>query len=360
MKLHWPAAWGARPIGLDIGSSCIKVCQLRGGGPGTPEITAALAAPRRAGESIADIAARLPELLARHGFKGRDLVLAVPPDAQLISMLQVPPANSGAPLEAIVRSELARAHKRGVESIEFSWWELPQGERATEGSAVIAAGCGHEQSVPLIEAFERAGFQVTALDLPAAALGRACGPLLAPAPCINAIVDLGWSRPSLVLLRGSRIVYLRDLPDLALLRVHAKLKERLRFSDDEATVLLAALAQGERPALDPDLWLRLDVLLAEHAAAVTRELEISMRYALHRYTGGHRSRVLIVGGGAHLPNLAGDLRTSLGCEVLAPRLADLARVGIATPPSLPPGLLTMAAGLSAHAESASRPMEHAA
>jgi Tfp pilus assembly PilM family ATPase len=335
------------PIGLDLGTACIKACQLRRLPSGAFEAAALMLVPRRPSEPMTEIAQRLPEMLARHGFVGRDLVLAVPPEARLLSMLQVPPASSGAPLATIVRNEFARAHKREASKLEIAWWELPLTDRATDGGAVIAVGCGHEQSSSLLEPFDRAGFRVRAIDLAAAALGRACAGVLAPEPCINAVVDLGWSCPNLVLMRGTKIVYLRELPEVGLVRVQARLKERLRLGEDEALALTLALTQGEKPAFDPDLILRLDVLLAEYASSLTREIDLSMRYALHRYPGGRQSRVLLVGGGAHLPMLTGDLRTALGCEVVAPCLGDLVGSRISGPGAAS-GEFALAAGLSAH------------
>ncbi len=336
------------PIGLDIGTSGVKACQLSRRANGRVEVSGVVTLPRSPGESLVSVMARLSALLTRQGFRGRDVVVAAPMESQLLGMFEVPSSDSGAPLEKIIRAELARAHKQGIASFEFAWWALPSGERASEGTTVNAVGLAHDQATAMLDALEGAGFQGEAIDVTACALVRGCSAALLPEPAINAVLDFGYSRPFLVLMRGQRIVYQRELADCGLSRLQSKLRERLRLNEESAGVLLARLAQGESPTIDPELQTQLELALAEHASRLVRELEVSLRYAQHRYPGSGATRLVLVGGGAGVPGLVSDLRSGLGCEVLAPTLQELCPMGVSFAQAPAAGAFALALGLAMH------------
>jgi Tfp pilus assembly PilM family ATPase len=325
----------ALPIGLDLGSASVKAC---------------LKLQRTPGESLASVLERVHDAMPRQGLCGTRVVVAPPPDAPIVGMFDVPPSDSGAPLDTIVRGELARSHKKSTESFELAWWELPASERHTGATTVIAVGLPHEQANPMLDAIEGAGFVVEAVDIPASALARGCGAALLPEPSINAVLDLGWLRPQLVLLRGRRIVYQRELPEFGLEKLIAQLRARLRLDDEAAIVLGTRLLMDEAPAIDPELQAQLELVQAEYTNRLARELELSLRYALHRYPGGTSTRLVLAGGGAGLSGLSGELRAALGCEVLAPRLQELAPVSVAFSQATGIGDFALALGLATHRE----------
>ena len=123
------------PIGLDVGSRCIKAVQFSRSHKGLR--ICAVACIDRSGKGTAILAAEaaaLRDILARQGFRGRKLVLGGPPARLLSGVMELPPRASGAPLDQIARIELARAHDCPPDSIDLSWWELPAGTPAHQGT----------------------------------------------------------------------------------------------------------------------------------------------------------------------------------------------------------------------------------
>src|SRR5439155_3902434 len=105
--------------------------------------------------------------------------------------LELPPRSSNAPLERIARMEVARAHRFAPDSFEMGCWDLPAAARATKQTPVMAVACTHSDAAAIMDPFEAGGMNVVALDVKAAALARACSPLLAAdATAIIGIVDL--------------------------------------------------------------------------------------------------------------------------------------------------------------------------
>src|SRR5947208_478066 len=92
----------ASPIGIDITARDIQAVQLRRTKT-SARASAMVSIPRLDPETdltVRDLD-RLSSVLYRHGFAGRDIVLAVPENKLLSSMMELPPRNGAAPFEQI-------------------------------------------------------------------------------------------------------------------------------------------------------------------------------------------------------------------------------------------------------------------
>jgi Tfp pilus assembly PilM family ATPase len=316
------------PIGIDIGSRFIKAVQMRMEDDG-PTVARAAAIPRAGGENAftPGEAARLLNVLWRMDFQGRRIVVAVPPGMLLNSVMELPPRSSGAPLNEIARQELARAHKADSAAIEMSWWELPGGARASEGTHVMAVGCKHADADTLLDAFQAAGGDVIALDAPSLALVRAARSRLAPAPSLTALVDLAWSSAELIIVQGDTIVYERSMRELGLAALVAQVKAKLSVDDDSAQFLVkrvgcgAPLAEGSEVAQSADA----QAIIGAHVDAFASELRMSMTYAARRF-GAPSSGALLTGGASLIPGLVTRLSDSVEMPVTGVTLANSHKV----------------------------------
>jgi Tfp pilus assembly PilM family ATPase len=350
-------------IGLDAGARSVKAIQFARDrfGDGTWRVAAAAEVPREAGSqdpaagqpaasqtmapakaavlSPAEVG-RLIATLERQGFDGSDVVLAVPNDRVFSSMLELPPRSSNAPLEQIARVEMARAHRLPPDGFEMGSWDLPAAARATRQTHVMAAACTHSDAAALMDPFEAAGLTVTALDVKAAALARACGPLLdADAGGITGLVDLSWTAATLSLMYQGVVIYGRTLGDSGLHKLYATLTGRLGLDGEVIDYLLSdtGLAAGhEKPgaadAPAPSAAVARKTknatdaagLIAAHFEAAVHELQVSLSYAQHQYPDTPLSRLLVVGGGACIRGVTEHLRRTLGIEALAVAPTDVA------------------------------------
>jgi len=349
-------------IGLDVGARSVKAIQFARDrfGDGGWRVAAAAEMPREsapqeaaagqpAGPPVAPTkagplapaeVARLVATLERQGFAGADVVLAAPNDRVYTSMLELPPRSSNAPLEQIARIEMARAHRLAPDGFEMGSWDLPAAARATRQTHVMAVACTHADAVALMDPFEAAGLTVTALDVKAAALARACGPLLnADAGGITGLVDLGWTSATLSLMHQGVVIYGRTLGDSGLHKLYATLAGRLGLDAEVIDYLLSdtglTAGHGQSGAKDapvPSASASRKTknatdaagLIAAHFEAAVHELRVSLSYAQHQYPDTPLSRLLLVGGGACIRGVTEHLRRTLAIEARAVAPADVA------------------------------------
>jgi Tfp pilus assembly PilM family ATPase len=337
------------PVGIDAGARTVKAVQLgrERFGDGRWRVTAVAEVPRdeAAPPATPDKHApqqprpsyvltesevrRLVGTLERQGFRGIDVVLAVPNERVYSSMLELPPRSSNAPLEQIARMEVARAHRFAPDSFEMGCWDLPAAARATKQTPVMAVACTHADAAAVMDPFESEGLNVCALDVRAAALARACHPLLtSDAGAITGIVDLGWTGATLSLMHQDVAIYGRTLGDCGLLRLYHTLSSRLGLEIEVIDYMLSdsgiagvsvtpaegAAAPGRRKgkaAIDAP------GLIAAHFEAAVHELHVSLTYAQHQYPDTPLSRLLVVGGGGCIRGVTEHLRATLGIEARA-------------------------------------------
>jgi Tfp pilus assembly PilM family ATPase len=345
-------------IGLDIGARRIKAVQLEPLGASTDDgvpaawrVTAATTFNRTApGQPIsADEAARVCDTLDRLGFAGTRVVMAAPADKLIVGMLELPKAG-GIPLTQIARVELARTSKSAPDSFEMGCWELPVPARAGKTVQVMAVGYPHAEAAQFLDVIESAGLDVTVLDVRSCAIARACASAVAPQPGITALLDVGWSSASLVLVYSGMVVYVRALGEAGISRLYESLAKRLKLDAevvdyvlgelglrDPATVAAVAAPadvsttdsnprEAEAAIADVRLELPSDARsqLTNYADALVRELLVSFSYVARQYTDASVTRLLLMGAGAPIPGLAEHLSKELGLETRLVAPKDLA------------------------------------
>lgn len=329
--------------------------------PAAPQTQGQAAPAAKASPLTGDEVRRLVATLERQGFAGSDVVLAVPNDRVFTSMLELPPRSSNAPLEQIARMEMARSHRLAPDAFEMGSWDLPAAARATRQTHVMAVACTHADASAVIDPFEAEGLTVTALDVKAAALARACAPLLdADAGGITGLVDLGWTSATLSLMHQAVVIYGRTLGDSGLFKLYTTLAGRLGLDGEVIDYLLSdtGLSAGRDPAgkdappasapVNRKTRNATDAagLIAAHFEAAVQELKVSLSYAQHQYPDTPLRRLLVVGGGACIHGVTQHLRQTLGIEALAVAPADVAKYPshLAAPCASPS--LTAALGLA--------------
>lgn len=342
------------PIGLDIGGRYVKAAQLSRSPDGW-RIEATACFPRVTSEAELDRrqVQQIHDVLSRQGFRGRSVVLAVPAGTLLTAILELPPRSSGAPLEQIARAELARMYKCDAQSIEISCWDLPVPSSADGSTAVMATSCRHADARELLKAFEDTGLGVKALDVHTCALARACEPALARQEAFTALLDIGWSSTQLVILHQGVIIYEEALAAAGMKTLSLTLARRLKLKADTVDCLLAEIG------LDPDAagaasrmpFEAVRGAIAAHCREMAKDTQTTFTNAAHQYPGVSIGLVLLVGGGAAIPGLAGQLAAELGVEVRAVAAADLVDCSPSLREQSERTELAMAIGLAQFSES---------
>jgi Tfp pilus assembly PilM family ATPase len=374
-------------IGIDVGARAVKAVQFGRDRFGSGEwrvaavaevprdevsqqanVTAPVAGqpgaqPGRAAHALTPVEVRrLMGTLERQGFAGHGVVLAVPNERVLSSLLELPPRSSQAPLEQIARMEVARAHRFAPDAFEMGCWDLPAAARATKQTPVMAVACTHADAAMLMDPFEAEGMDVCALDVKAAALARACRPLLnTEAGGIVGIVDLGWSAATLSLMHRGVAIYGRTLGDSGICKLYHTLATRLGLEIEVIDYLLAdsgiagtdaghaaqgAVASATTGIRKAKAATDAAGLIAAHFEAAVHELQVSLTYAQHQYPDTPLSRLLVVGGGGCIRGVTEHLRRTLGIEARAAAPADLALCPPAVAEKCASPSLTAALGLA--------------
>ncbi len=323
--MNWMSLTRRGPIGLDMGSRWIKAVQLAGA-PGAWRIAAASMMPRQdaAAPVTADEVARIAEVLGRQGFTGDSVIAAVPSEKLISGILDMPPRESGAPVDQIARAEMASMHRLEPGAFEMAWWELPSGGRGRESTRIMATACPHTAAEQWIGLLESGGFEAIALDTEATALARLCGATPQSRPEVMPVLDLGWRAARLVLLHEGTIVYERRLSEAGLAPLWKAIESELRVEPNIAEYLMSEVGLrrpiGETDADDAEELPQLDEshrVIREHFAPMCQEVQSSMAYLEHQYGETNQQGAILVGGGAMIPGLAEYLSGLMNVEVKA-------------------------------------------
>ncbi|MFB3890803.1 MAG: hypothetical protein ACE15C_02140 [Phycisphaerae bacterium] len=321
--MKWPSFTSRAPIGVDIGARHIRAAQVIGG-----RLSAAGSIPRTGPADALEERelGRLGDMLRHEPFRGRTVVLAAPAGKLLTGIMELPPRASGAPIDQLARTELARRHNADASALETACWDLPSPARAANRTYVMAVAYAQADAEALLNIVEAQGLNVQAIDVQSAAAARACAPLLEEVGGTGAILDLGWSSARLVLIHQHVVVYERILPKggveglarivAARRNVDVAIAEHL-LAEDGVTNLIEEAGQG-KPAVAG-----LGEGPSAHLEGVAAELRIPMSYLASQYHDGQLKRLLLIGGGAEIKGIDSFLASRLGIEVLAVRPGDL-------------------------------------
>lgn len=343
-------ARGLTPIGIDVGAASTRAVQLRRAGSRPVLVAAAEINRAEPGRPMgAAEAERLADVLRRQGFHGSDCVIAAPQELLLTGVLDLPPRRSGAPVEQIAASELARTHKCDPSDLEIGLWEVraPAGQKFGGAPCMVVAARASDIEAPAA-AMESAGLQVVAVDAPALALQRAVEP---GSPRAGAVVSVGMGSSLVIAVRDGAVVLQRHLPEHGAGQLVKALANRLAVDEATVGVLLAQRADLASP------WADLDdaaAAIRDFADSLWREIQLSLAYVSQKYPATPADETIaFVGAGAELPGVAPELTRAFGGAgqpVALDRLCDTA----ASPPRNGGLGLMLAAGLALHRADAPR------
>ena len=307
------------PIGVDLGAHSIKAVQFD---PGGGVVAAADIARQDPSLPIneTDIV-HLRGVLYRRGFMGSRIVLGAPKSMIQRVTLDLPPLESGAPIEQIAQSELCRQRELLPGSFEFRWHESPQPPRHASGARAVTELCTHQSANSLLDLIEAQGFDPVALHSQStayAALATSNG-----SAATVAVVDLGWSDATILTARRGEVRFIRAVSSAGL---GALVGSERWLAESLGDALRDALIEGDSsPLAEPEF----ETLLKRYRASVGAEIRSSVEYLEGCNDEEVPSTLIVLGGGSVVPGVREDLIRIVG----RPEPADLvdisAGIGIA-------------------------------
>ena len=316
--MSWLDRRSNSPIGIDLDGRSIRAVQLSGSPRGWCLQAAATLPRQRSNVPITpEEVAALVRMFPKHGFTGSEVVLALPADRLITSILDMPPRSSGAPVNQIARSELARMHQCDPRAIEMASWALPQPARAGSSTPTMVCACAYADAEGLIKLFERCGHHVTAIDIRSRALLRACGPVLTEPDAITAIVELGWDQVHLVAMHGSLVAYDRALTEAGIERLIEALVAKSSLDRPAAEALLREGGlDAENAGSEQVKRARKPITRVEmHFDMIADELSTPMSYLANQYPDIPVRGVVLTGSCALIPGLAEYMAARLELDV---------------------------------------------
>jgi type IV pilus assembly protein PilM len=309
------------PIGLDIGSRAVKAVQLARRGRSISFHAAALFPADCFDLSGETRKPRLDEVLSRRGFIGNEVVVAMPGEQLRTEWLELPPRDSGAPLEKIARTEMSRIAQWNDSAFEIASWDLPTTSRPG-ATAVMAVAARSTDVESLAEKLAANGLETVAVDAAGCALAR-CVAAQSRAHLVP-VLDIGWNRVTIVLAFDGAPIYQRLLSDAGFGLLHSAVMNEANLNAEQAEYVLRQIGlepakTSDAPAAQQQLS-RLRSVIERHFETAVEELEASVAYATHKHPSLAVDRVLLTGGGAEIAGLQAQLsqRLSAKVELLAP------------------------------------------
>lgn len=312
-----------RPIGLDVGSRLIKAAQVgRKRGHSVVTATAIIGRSHPDAPIDRDEALRLSRVLSQQGFTGRSIVLAAPGERVMSSVIDMPPRESGAPYDVIAAQEFMRLQRQEPGRFELAWWDIPKPARASSAK-VMAVGCAHADSNPILDVFTSCGFDVVAMDLGLAAAVRASRDVIGTTAGVSAVLDMGWSSARLALVHGGVVVFERQLASSGVVALHERVSKSLGIDATEADALIQGVGMPAQDQASSGADARVQAvtpllrpILTSYLDDIVKELVASFEYAAHQYPDAPPHRLVLIGGGGVIPGVAGYLDGKITAAVV--------------------------------------------
>ena len=318
------------PIAIDLGHHQIKAVQLRRAKDGW-QIAAAAMVPRRGDGDFPDKSEleRLRGVLLRRGFIGQRVVLSVPRPHVQTEVMELPPRHSGAPVDDIARTEMARMQRWESDRFEMRMWDLPAPARAQESTHIMAAACLHEDADQLLDLFESDDWHVIAMDIEPWAIARACNGHNTHCDNILAALDLGATHTHFVLMHDKVVVYDRQLNDVGIGPLRQSLIDGLRLEPAVADHVICDIGiDCDQAPPDDRRWDQQGDdarnIITQQLDQLCVELQTSLSYGSRSYPNASVDRLMLVGGGATMPGLARYLTQALDIDVKVVTSRDVA------------------------------------
>jgi type IV pilus assembly protein PilM len=310
------------PIGLDIGTTAIRLLQLCG----TPrDLRVQEAAKFTIPQDVkAEPQARrrfivetLHGAVRRGRFRGREAVMALPPSGLAARNIRLPQMNAEE-LTAAVNWEAQNKFPFDTATAIIQFLragEVRQGDRTLDEIILLAAPRAEVEGV--IQMVSEAGLSLVSLDAEPCAIFRGFERFLQrreDVDVVTALVDLG-AQTRVIVARGRQIEFLKTIP-LGGAALNRAVAECLDVPVVEAEGLRRRLSS--RQDRDPEDTAADQVArtvadaIRSHLEDLANEIGLCLRYHSVTFRAARPETILFCGGEAHNPDLIASLGERLG------------------------------------------------
>lgn len=309
-------------IGLDISSSAVKLLELSRRGerysvesfaiellPPNCVVDRQIADPRAVGEVIL-------KAMSRAGTRNRQCAVAVAGSSVISKVISMPSSLKDNDMEEQIKAEADQYIPYPIDEVNLDFQVLGPTAHDKESVDVLLAACRKEQVESRIAALEIAGLTPLIVDIEAYALENSCELLTHQMPALGvgktvAIVDVGASTTSLLVLHDLQTVYTRD-QSFGGRQLTEDIMRFYGLSFDEAG---KAKRLGNLPANYGDEVL--SHFIADMAQQIDRALQFFFAAASRHNV---IDQLILAGGCAHIPGVDAAIqkRLQIPCVIAQP------------------------------------------
>jgi len=332
MSFNLKSLVAARPIGLDIGHSCVRMIQLAVSGDNI-----SVAAADKVdldldcdGDELARrhlVVSAINQMRARGNFRGAAVVSCLPADKVKIASLRVSAAEV-AQLEKTLRREAAGRFGLDPETDSMDYIPAGSVRHGDETKDELILFGAEDQAIrEHIDMLEQAALRPVAIDTVPCALFRSFERLQRRQEDQQqsvVFVDVGDRLTTVVFGRGGEISFVKQIPiggrkftgqvaqklDISLAEAR-RLREKMRLENNPAP--LQPQVPGE--PLDAGTRQVITDAIGSVAVELAREIALCLRYFTVTFRGKRVERAFLSGGEAHEDILLNVLRRQLAVEI---------------------------------------------
>ncbi|MCS7281372.1 MAG: pilus assembly protein PilM [Desulfobacterota bacterium] len=300
-------------IGVDIGSSSIKICVLerRRKGFNLKRMAKKDYDRELLNEGVivdeAYLAEEIKRLMRLEDVKGRDASCALSSYATMIKKISIP-AVGEEDLPAVIDAEVQTQIPLPVKDIFYSYDVLgPEAER--EGfMEVIIVAARKEIVEGYMNTFERAGLNLRILDVDIISVANVVAEIYEPKGTV-VVVDIGASFTNIAILKGSKIEFTREIA-MGGKYLTGQIAKTFKISQSEA--------EKKKIGSDPETA----YLFEDYIFNITGEVTKTIRFYKSVKASEIIEKVYLTGGSSLLPGLKERLgeETELSVEIINPFL----------------------------------------
>lgn len=299
-------------IGIDIGSSAIKIVELAPQGAGKWKLltAASLATPEGAqlisGQAnLAAISATIAKVCKEAGVHTRQVVASIPEEQVSTHLVEMPAMTEGEVEQALewqVEQYIPLAKEDAVWS-----YQIVKKDDAAGSMEVLLVAVSKKIAETYRQVFEQAGLEVVALETELTSAARS---LTTGNPGIAIIVDIGARSTDIGVTRSSQLLFSRTVPTAGEAFTRA-IETSLGLETAQAEQykntygFSAGQLQGKLlEAMNPVLGL------------IATEIKKTMDFYRGKHAAEAAKSVILSGGVAVLPDVITSLSAQVGMEVL--------------------------------------------
>jgi Tfp pilus assembly PilM family ATPase len=333
---RWRMPWhhGIGPIGLDLGGDAPRATQVRLGADVPRSDMIARIAP---GASLEERAASAAQALRAANFIGREVAVGLPSPFVRTHVARLPELDEFDLREAVAWEASERAARPREEIVADS---IATGAPGASGDAreerlIVSADSG--ELARALDHLIDAGFEPNWAEPRFTALCRALARRArrdSDVANIRAILHVDESEATVLVLRGDRVAFCRELP-FGGTALDEAVAGRLGVPVESAAVLRShrmASVRGLASPVDPAAEEAAQAAARPTLDALASELALCLRYFGVTFRGGQPARIVLSGPHAAEPRLAGIVEECCRSTVcpLEDELPPLAREALGT------------------------------